>query len=717
MRQAACLLLLCLLPGRVFAAPGSCPQYDPGLLVPSPDGKLVVTADNVTGKRGDLATLEGHVQVRDGLREFDSTTLHYDDARQVLLADTPSLFRNENYVVLSQSARYDLNGKDGRFEEAEFTLLQRGARGTARTMQVDAGNNARLDHMSYTSCAPGNNAWRLDAGRVQLDQQRGIGTAHNAVLRLADVPVLYLPYVQFPIDGERHTGLLFPTIGNTTRTGFDARWPVYLNLAPNYDATLIPREMSDRGVQIGATGRYLFERSAGRATFEYMPNDQAFGGSRSFTEWYHDSLINQRLSTSVHYAEVSDPRYFEDLSYQPGLAALPYLERSAKLVYQAPASYSVQALVQKFQLLANSQAVDDPYQRLPEICLDAHTQNDFYGVRGLLFAQATNFAKENAVHGVREVVVPSVQWAQDTGGQFTTLQGDFSATRYQLSDVNDEQLNARQRTLPVVSADAGLRFQRENANGDLGLLEPRLFYLYVPYRNQDGLPVFDAGVPDYDFPRLFARNRYVGYDRIADANQLTTAATYRDIDSGTGSTRYAISAGQIYRFTPSEVTLPGQSVQDGGSSDYLVGGEWRINHRLSATSLVEWSPDNGRFSRTSASLRYRGPTVRADFDYRYRAGLLEQIDTSASAPVSASFRLAARMRYSLRDERILDSLFGVDYETCCYALRSAYRRFIANSLGQVDSGIFFQLELKGLSNIGTSLTQMLPRDSHPLGDN
>jgi LPS-assembly protein len=268
----------------------------------------------------------------------------------------------------------------------------------------------------------------------------------------------------------------------------------------------------------------------------------------------------------------------------------------------------------------------------------------------------------------------------------------------------------------VLSADTGLRFQREGSDGGTQLLEPRLYYLYVPYRNQDGLPIFDAGQPDYDFPRLFARNRFTGYDRVADANQLTTAATYRVLDPIRGGTHYSLSLGQIYRFDPSRVSAPGLSAQDAGSSDYIASGEWRISQRLSALSLVEWSPDTGRFTRNSASIRYRQGLTRADLDYRFRSGLLEQVDSSFSTPVSASFRVAGRMRYSLRDSRVIDSLVGLDYETCCYAIRSAYRRFIANSLGQVDNGVFFQLELKGLSNVGTGLTQMLPRDSRALGD-
>ncbi len=717
LRTLAALAIFALTATAARAADSSCPQLNPGMLAMSPDDKLVVTADKIDGTRGSLSTLLGAVNLRMGGREITSEALQFDEASRLVTTTVPSQFRNDDYVILSRSASYDLNREAGIFNNSEFTLVSLGARGKAEQMMIEKSGSATLTNLSYTTCAPGRDSWRLSADSLQLDHDKGIGTARDATLRLGEVPVFYTPYARFPIDGERHTGLLFPTIGNNSRTGFDARLPIYLNLADNYDATLTPRFMSNRGQQLGTAGRYLFARSIGTLQLEYLPNDAQFANkSRTFGEFHHDQLINNRLSLHVHYAEASDTRYFEDLSYKPGLSTVPYLESSARLIYQAPSSYSLQALVQKFQPLAGTLAVDDPYQRLPELSFDGVMRNEFLNSRLGLTAIATNFAKSNSVEGVRQVLKPRINLTQDTGAYFAALEGDFHYTRYQLRDAQKQMLAGRQSSLPTVSGDTGLRFSRTDADGGLQLLEPRLFYLYTPYRDQSGLPVFDAGQPDFDFPQLFARNRFIGEDRVADANQLTTALTYRALDPLLGATRLTASLGQIYRFDPSRVTVPGLAVADRGSSDYLASGEWRVSPKLSTTLLLQVSPDTGQFSRTSFALRYRDAGYRADFGYRYRSGLLEQYDVSGAAPIARAYKVATRVRYSVRESRLLDSLLGVEYETCCYSAQIAYRRYLINSRGQIDTGIFFQLELKGLSRLGTGFQELLTGSNRPLGD-
>ncbi len=716
LRHLLALTLLALSAPLLWAGDASCLQLDPGALDTSPKDKLVVTADQIDGASGSLASLLGSVRLRLGDREITSEALQYDSTQRIVTSNMPSQFRNDDYIIISRSASYDLNREAGIFRNSEFTLVSRGARGKAVEMVIEKSGRAQLSGISYTTCAPGRDSWRLTAAELDLDRNTGIGVARNATLRVGEVPVFYTPYIRFPIDGERHSGFLFPTFGSNTRTGFDARWPYYLNLAPNYDATLTPRFMSDRGTQLGASGRYLFARSTGRINLEYLPSDAQFDNrSRAFGELQHDALLNQRLALAVHYAEASDPRYLEDLSFTPGLSNSPYLESSARLIYQAPSSYRLQALVQKFQPLAGTLAVDDPYQRLPELRFDGVTRNEVLNSRLGLTAIATNFTRTGSVAGTRQVLKPSINWTRDTGAYYTAVQGDFHYTRYQLRDENAQQLDDRQRSLPIVTGDAGLRFARTGADGGLQLLEPRLFYLYVPYRDQDGLPIFDAGQTDYDFPQLFARNRFIGEDRIADANQLTTALSYRALNAA-GATRFTAAFGQIYRVDPSRVTVPGRAAPDAGSSDYLASGEWRINPRFSSTALLQVSPDTGGFSRTNLGLRYRSSRYRADFGYRFRSGLLEQYDASGAVPIGRSFKAAARVRYSTKEDRLLDALAGLEYETCCYAVQAAYRRYLVNSAGQIDSGIFLQLELKGLSRLGTGFEELLTGNDRPLGD-
>lgn len=716
-------LSLLLLLGLPMAAaqtaeppPAMCEQLDPGALPESPQDKLILTADSLNLEREGLSDLAGSVRLRLGEREFASEALQYDDVNRRVLASKPSRFRNSAYLINAESASFDLNTEVGVFERAQFTLTERGARGAARRVELSREGQAELDNVYYTSCSPRDESWKITAEKLDLDRDEGLGTARNATIRFGDVPVIYVPYMQFPIDDRRRTGLLFPSLGSDTRTGVDFSWPVYLNLHPQYDAIFTPRFMSDRGTQLGLAGRYLLPRGTGRAKFEYLADDQQYGTSRGLSEFHHEGLLNSRLSLDVNYAEVSDPNYFEDLSRAIDFSSLTHLERSARLIYQAPGAYTLQALVQDFQPLASRlTGIDDPYQRLPELRFDAITRNDFYNTRLGINAQLVNFARPNSVEGLRQSLQPYVRYSRDGGGYFGRVQLDLNHTRYQLTN-NGSGGNSPERTLPLFSADTGLRFIKFGNGGDsMQVLEPRLFYLYVPFREQSGLPVFDTDESDYDVPQLFARNRFSGLDRIADANQLTTALTWRILDADSGATRVAATFGQIYRFTESRVTLPGLDAPDPGSSDYLGGLELRLNSKLSATSTLQWSPDLGDFTRTGLALRYRDERLRGDLAYRYRKDLLEQTDAALSLPIGGSWRLAGRLRRSLRDERTLDALLGVEYETCCWALRSSYRRYLINSAGDTSSGVFLQIELKGLSRFGSGFDELLPGDDRPLG--
>ncbi|ROH92054.1 LPS-assembly protein LptD [Stagnimonas aquatica] len=715
------LLLLLGLPALALAqndepAPAMCQQLDLGTLPSSPLDKLVLTADSLRAERQGLADLAGSVRLRLGDKEFVSDALQYNDELRRIQINKASQFRSEDYLIRAERAQFDLNSEEGLFEDSEFTLGKVGARGSARSIQLSRAGEASAQEISYTSCSPGDNSWTITAGRLYLNREEGLGTARNATIRIAGVPVLYTPYLQFPIDDRRRSGLLFPSLGSDSRTGIDFAWPIYLNLAPNYDAILTPRMMSDRGNQVALAGRYLLPRAEGRSRFEYLADDQQFGRSRGSSEFVHNGLLSSRLALEINYAEVSDPNYFEDLSRVVDFSSLTHLERSARLTYQSPGAYTVQALVQDFQPLASAfTAVDDPYRRLPELRFDALTREDWHDTRAGISAQAVNFTRPDSVEGLRQTVQPYVRYSRDLGAMFGRAQLDLNHTRYQLSNNSTGDDNP-ERTLPIFSADAGLRFYKFDNGGGLQLLEPRLFYLYVPYREQDTLPVFDTGETDYDVPRLFARNRFSGLDRIADANQLTTALTWRQLDAGTGATRLAASFGQIYRFEESRVTLPDAGSLDAGSSDYLAGLEMRLMQGLSATSTLQWSPDSGRFSRTGMALRYRNDGLRGDLAYRFRQGLLEQTDLSLSAPVSSAWRLAGRLRRSLRDNRSLDALAGVEYETCCWALRGSYRRYLVNSAGEFNSGVYLQLELKGLSRFGAGFDELLPGDDRPLGD-
>ena len=708
------MLTLC---GAAQAEPSSCAQQEFTQELPlSPiDPRIIIGADTTQLEQNGLSTLSGSVHIAKDGRELAADKVHYDDVNRTVYIDSESLFRYGNVIIVkSQNAQYDLNTDHGIFNEAQFSLPQMASRGSSKQVTLDKRNTAELTDARYTGCAPGHEAWVLEASHIRLDNQEGMGSAKNATLRFGGVPIFWAPYFRFPIDNQRRSGLLVPTFGDLSNTGLDFRAPVYLNLAPNYDATLTPRYMSKRGLQMQGDFRYLFAHADGKLHGEYLGQDQDTGVQRDYIDYSQDTRINHRLGFEAHYANVSDPSYFSDLGGTYDAVSTPYLERDAQLTYQAPTQYTVRLLAQDFEPLAGLTQAQNPYQRMPALLVDGHTKNRFYGVGAGFDGDFSNFSRAESIEGQRLYADPYLRWEADHVGWFAAAQSDLTYTAYSLSGPLDGNPNDPRRTLPLYSLDSGLRFERTTGSGLLQTLEPRLYYLYVPYRNQNALPVFDTGRPDFDFPQLFANNRYSGEDRISDANQLTTALSTRLLDPYRGQPLLTATIGQIYRFEAPRVTLPGEDAPDRGTSDYIGDVDYAISAHWTLASAVQWSPDSGQFNRGEVGVHYAGEQSQLDVAYRYRRGLLEQTDTSFVVPVNDRWKLAARVRYSVQDDRLLDSFAGVEYQTCCWALRTTYRRYLASADGHFNDGVFFQLELKGLTRIGTSYESLLPAEDLPV---
>jgi LPS-assembly protein len=708
------------LSSAVHAAPATCPQFDYlQELPPVPaDPKLILNADRADFSENGISTLTGSVHVSQNGREFAAEQLEYNEADAHILTHSESIFRDNRLAIRSNRTDYDLKLGSGVFLDNRFTLREISGRGESQRLVVSKDGVAHLEGVRYTTCAPGDEAWTLSADEITLKHEEGIGTARNAVLRFQHVPLFYLPYFQFPIDGLRHSGFLFPIVGNNNTNGFDIRVPFYLNLGPNYDATLIPRYLSERGEQIGGRFRYLFRSSQGGLFGEFLPNDDKLGGAeRSYLDFEHQGRLTPRFGLEAKYGEVSDRNYFANFGGGVDLTSTPFLERGATLTYQAPTNFRIQAQVQDYQILtAPTSDITTPYQRLPQIRLNALTKNSYFDARAGLDGEFTNFARANSVEGQRFIAQPYLRWEKDRAAWFASAQADLSYTAYNLTDTAPGQAAEPRRTLPLFNAEGGLRFERLNESGRLQTLEPHLYYLYVPYRDQSTLPLFDSGLPDFDFPQLFARNRYSGQDRISDANQLTSALTTRLIEPTTGVVRLKATIGQVYYIRNPRVNLPGFDTPTTGSSDYLANIEYQITSHWSASATAEVRPEFDRLTRTAFDLRYRDPQAgeagkRLDLAYRYRNGLLEQADASFSAPITSAWRLAGRVRYSLRDNSTLEAFGGIEYQTCCWAISTTYRRYLSGStIDRFNNGFYIQLELKGLTRIGNGFERLLPTE-------
>ena len=673
--------------------------------------RVSLSAERIDAQQGGVSQLDGDVQLQYQGTRLSTPSLRYDQATGEASTTGGADFANSAFSIGATDADVDLSAGTAQFEGARFTLFDRGARGSASHIDLREDLRATLDEVAYTTCPPEQPDWTLRGSRITLNPNSGLGTARNARVSFFGVPIIYLPYFTFPIDDRRRTGLLVPDLGDSDTTGLDISAPFYINIAPALDATITPRYMARRGGQLKNKFRYLLAEDWGRGEVQYevLPSDEVLGESRSLFSYEHTGRLSDRWGLVAQFTEVSDRGYLEDLGTTLDLAAITHLKREARLAYQAPAWFAGQLTVEDYQTVDRSVTDDDePYRRLPRLQIAALSPNDWNRFRIGLDAEYVNFERDGAIEGARLDLSPYISYRKDAVGWFAGGQVNYRRTDYNLRSAGDAQ-SSYVRGLPSLSLDAGLRFDRNVGDGVLQTLEPRLFYLYTPFRQQQGIPVFETALPEFSFVQLFARNRYSGLDRIADANQVTAAITTRLLEVGTGRTLLEAALGQIYRFQPSNVSLDDIDTRRRDNSDIIGTLRYNTFSWLSAVMGVQWDPARTRLNRGYAALELRPNNgYRLDVAYRFRRDLLEQADVVAGLPLGANWSMVGRWNFSIQDSATRESLLGLEYRSCCWAARVAGRRYIANTLGEFNTSVYLQLELTGLSRIGAGILELLP---------
>ena len=678
------------------------PRIEELLQADPDDPQIHVTSDTgELGRAGD-AELRGNVQIRMGQR--------------LLTADQASINAEQRSVELNGDIEYldpqmHVRGKGGTFQEggegsfegAEFELREQSVRGAAANARFRQSGQIGLEGVRYTACPPGNEDWSLAAGAIEIDQKTLIGTGRDVRLEFLGVPIFYTPWISFPVGDQRKSGLLFPTIGSGSRTGTQIAVPYYWNLAENYDATLTSRWYSSRGIRFDPELRYLSERSRSQLNVEYLVNDQETGEARGVIDWRHVTRFAPRTRLLIDATDVSDNDYFEDFGVGFEGTSVQFVNRYIELRHDT-AAWTLNARAQGYQVIDNTLAAEDePYRIAPQLTALGQWRDFAGGLSGSVFAEATNFQRELGPQGVRLDAEPSLEWRVDRNGGFVAAGAAYRYTQYLLDETAPDADDAPDRSLPSASLDAG--FTLERASGSQGTrvqtLEPRMLYLYVPYKNQDDLPVFDTGIPDLNLVQLFRTNRYVGPDRIGDANQVSVGVTTRLLDSSRGRQYLSATLGQAFYFQDPRVALPDEPVRDRSTSDVVAEVELNAYKNWNARFAYQWNPDETQGERSETFVQYNPTPGRVvNVGYRFRRDLLEQVDVSGAWPINNRWRGFARFVYSLQEENTLDQFLGLEYSSCCWAVRVIGRRFISSRSGAAETSIGLQLELKGLSSVG-----------------
>ncbi|HVS75935.1 MAG TPA: LPS assembly protein LptD, partial [Steroidobacteraceae bacterium] len=636
-----------------------------------------------------------------------------------------------------------------RFESARFNLVHRSARGAAREMQLTPQGLISLERVTFTTCPVNDQSWILRATRITLDTRERVGTGRNARIDFKGVPILYLPWVSFPLGNQRKSGFLFPTIGNTSRGGAQISVPWYWNIAPNADFTFQPTEYTRRGPDVGGDFRYLTRRQHGELDWDYLPNDAAYHASRSRIRLLNVTELPGNFRLTLAGENVSDTQYFEDFSSGPEGTSTPFLDRRAVLSYR-DVHWNVEGMAQQFQTIDSTLLLDQrPYARVPDLTVSAD-----YGwgpgelLRYGFASEVVDFRRSTGVTGWRLDLYPRTSLNIVGPGYFVRPSVAWRATQYELSNTAPGQPGSPSRTLPIASLDTGLQLERPAGSRDQRTitLEPRLMYLYVPYRNQRELPVFDTAVPDLDPVELFRANRYVGADRVGDANQLSAGVTTRLLNALDGRQYLTATFGQAIYFSTPRVTLPGELPRTDRRSDLVAQLALTAFQHWSADAALQWNPQSSRTQRALVEVQYRpAPDRVVNVGYRFERGVyqeaalvsgqpvqtttcgtpvtpscnVEQVEASAAWPIGRSWSVFARGVYSLSDHVALERFAGFEYRSCCWSLRLGARRYVGARpttstarTGPQDTGIWLQLELTGLASVGSasdaSLAEAIP---------
>jgi LPS-assembly protein len=708
------------------AAADECPQpmRSTGTARPSsqqPQTELADTpieyeADGLEATRDGEMLLKGDVLIKQGDRTLKTRNARYDSQSQSFSVDEDVEYADPNMKVSGSAAHVDQAG-GATFEGAKFELNDRNARGAADRIQVTRDNQLKLNGVRYTTCPVGEEDWVLRASDIDIRQRAGLGFGRGVRLDFKGVPILYTPFISFPVGNQRKSGFLFPTIGTSTRSGSSLAVPWYWNIAPNYDATFLPTWFSKRGGKLDSEFRYLTDLGRGTLDAEYLPDDKEFGDSRSYLHFVDRSNFTDTLRLDVDAANVGDSAWFEDFGLGPEGTSISYLDRSASLTYLTQHWLAV-LRAQNFQTIDDIGIAPElrPHTLLPQLAVHAGFPNQLAGLQFGLDLEVGDFAhnyEDRVTTGWRADIAPEIRLPLRGAGVYLEPAASWRYTSYRLDDSGPLLADdSPSRAAPIVSVDGGLIFERPSGSRRqrLSTLEPRFMYLYVPYRNQNDLPVFDTAPADLNLVQLFRTNRYVGADRLSDANQISIGVTSRLLDSESGKQFISGTVGQAYYFDEPRVALPGEVLEDPEFSDIIAEldvtafGDWNVGMG------VQWDPNETRSEKGDVQVQYKPEFDRVvNVGYRFRRGNIEQVDGSVAWPIGKDWSAYARLVYSLEDKKALDQFAGLEYRSCCWRIRAVARRYVSDRTGDTDTSFLLQLELNGLSSVGVGADAFLER--------
>lgn len=701
----------------------------------SKSAPVTVQAEQIGGRADREVKLNGEVELlRDNTRILSDKATYRPVENDVEAQSRVRIWRNGDYFT-GDELKMNLDSGQGTMSHPTYKLELNNAQGLAQRVDFINENEATVVEGTYSSCEGPDPDWYLKVDTLHLDTGREVGDAGKTVIFFKGVPILGTPALSFPLTGARSSGLLPPTIGATSTGGGELTLPYYFNIAPNRDLTLYPKIIARRGLQMAANARYLGQSYLGETNIEYLADRKTHSNRYALASVFRQTL-NPSWSYGWNVNHASDNDYPSDFASSLATSTRRQLIRELRTDYATP-NWNAAIRLQNYQILQDPAAlaatvkganpldpaviqaktllVDRPYDRLPQITFHSG-QHDISGWDWSVDSELTRFWHPDKLRAVRFVLNPQISYSFIRSSFFVTPKLSLHASKYQL-DGSVSQLGglptSANRVLPTVSLDTGLIFERDAkllGRKVTQTLEPRLFYVNTPYRNQSKIPLFDTADTSFNFAQLFSENRFTGQDRISDANQLTAGIVSRFIEDS-GVERLRLGFGERFYFRDQRVVLDDTSpVQNVARSDLLLSVSGRLSNAWSVDSSIQYNQSSHSTVSSNYGVQWKPGEKRVlNGEVRYLRNSFEQFNLSGQWPLAQRLYGVGRIGYSLRERRTTESLAGFEYNADCWVLRAVVQRF-ATATRDATTSFFLQLELNGLSKLGPNPLEALSKN-------
>lgn len=666
------------------------------------DNKIHLQSDSADLSKKGVTTFHGNVTIQQNNTLLTADKALYKKNEQDIDARGNVKLTKGSLKLSGDSLKMNLKTNLGDIQNAKYHDSSSKAQGKAENITIKSKTELQMNDATYTTCNDPSPAWELSASNINLNNETHQGSASNVVVRFQNIPFLYLPYLRFPIGDERLSGFLFPSFGSSDANGNELYVPYYWNIHPQIDATITPHFMEKRGTQLQSEFRYLTEETNGQFFIDYLPNDSTTQTDRQLFSWQHNQAPRDGWSGGLDINYVSDEFYFDDFGGDLETASQTNIERRADIRYDSE-NWIFTGRAQGYQTLIENEQT----KRLPQLNFNTRQTIKPNEINTAFQSELTRFSHSTKEPiGDRLVLQPSISLPLSSAAAYTTFLTSLHYTQYSLDRIEADEKDNPTRSVPIVSIDSGLFFERDssfNSNPFLHTLEPRLQYLYIPYREQSTLPIFDTATISSDINQLFSSNRFSGADRINDANQITYGLTSRYISLDSGAEVLTATLGQTYQFEDSRVTLEGTPVRKESWSDLQLDVTYQPISSLKINGTLIRNQETREIDQKNIRMQYRTDSQHIfNINYRFQRDTLETREISGIWQVHPQWVLLARKHEDLRQDRELESVYGVQYDSCCWGLRFVKRRYYTDAYPTepYQDAFFIEFELKGLSSFG-----------------